>query len=192
MPVQTSKQIRQHCISATGQDEAQIGDLVNDFINMTLNEINNPGWALKGHNHLWSWLKRKTSFSTVASTTDYVLERDIDKIAIVRQTATPIKLLQVTDEFFFEFIPNPSESGNPRVYRLWEIDGVSTRLTAADEVDILSSSASDSSSITASVVGYVSGRLHSESYTMNGTTKVDGLTTFDAREIFCAKSGTTA
>ena len=199
MSVSTRKQIKDNAILTTKQDSTQIGSMVNDFINLTLQQISDPAWAFdrrfggpgSNFNHLWSWLKRKTTFTTTSGTEDYVLERDVDRVAILRQTSTPIVLFQVTDELFFKNIPNPTESGNPRLYRLWEIDGVSTRLAAADKIDVISSSASDGTSFSVVVTGYVSGRLISESYTLNGTTVVAGTNTFDAREIIVSKSANT-
>lgn len=192
MPIQTRLQIRNSVLDSTSQESSQIGTLVEDFINITLQEIASPAWAFNNeHYHLWSWLKRKTTFSTTSGTEDYVLERDVDKIAILRQTSSPTKLIQISDEIFFKHIPNPTASGNPQFYRLWEIDGVSTRLATADTIDIVSSSASDGSTFTVTVLGYVSGRLVSEVYSLNGTSTVSGTTTFDAREIFISKSGKT-
>lgn len=199
MAVSTRKQIRDSVLDTTQQDSTQIGDLVNDYINLSLNEIVEPAWAFDkryggnggNYGHLWKWLKRKTTLTTVASTSDYVMERDVHRIAFMRQTNSPIKLTQVTDERFFRDLPNPTASGNPTIYRVWEIDGLSTRLAAADKLNIVSSSASDTSSFTVSIIGYVSGRLVSEVYTLNGTTSVSGSTTWDAREIFISKSGKT-
>lgn len=199
MAVSTRKQLRDSVLDTTQQDNAQIGDLVNDFINLTMNEIAEPAWAFDRrfggggnlYGHQWKWLKRKTTFATVASTSDYVMERDVNRIALMRQTSSPIKLTQVSDERFFNELPNPTETGSPTIYRLWEIDGLSTRLAAADTLNMVSSSTSDGSSFTVSVIGYVSGRLVSEVFTLNGTSSVTGSTSFDAREIFISKSGKT-
>src|SRR3990167_6030422 len=178
MPISTREQISDNVLATTQQDETQIGDLVDDYINMTLNEVNNTGWAFSrrwggdgsDYNHLWNFLRRKTTFATVASQTDYVMERDVDSIAILRQQTSPVKLNQVTDEEFFRQIPYPQATGNPRFYRIWEIDGLSTRLASADKINIVSSSTSDGSTFTLSVLGYVSGRLTTEVFTLNGTT----------------------
>ena len=192
MPVATRKQLRDSCLLVTSQDNTQIGSMVNDFINISLNEINNPSWAFKNEtNHLWSWLKRKTTFDTVAGTSDYVMERDIDRIAILRQTASPARLIQIPDETFFRELPNPTASGSPRWYRIWEITGLSTKLASADSISVVSSSASDGTSFTVSIMGYINGRLDSEVLTLNGTTTVTGSKTWDAREIFISKSGIT-
>lgn len=189
MSLFTRKQIKDNVIAITKQDSTQIGSLVNDFINLTLREINNPGWASPGNNHLWSFLRRKSTFS--ASSEDTVLERDVDKIALIRYTTNPIKLTRVPDEMFYRYIPNPTQTGSPKYYREWAIDGLSTKLASADKLDILSSSSSDGSTFTVTIVGYVSGRLTAESYTLNGTSVVSGSNTWDAREIFVSKSGAT-
>lgn len=190
------REIVDSILNTTRQNRTQIGDLVNEFVNLSINEINDPGWALpKGSpNHLWSFLRRKTTFATVSGTQDYVLGRDVDKIAILRQTSSPTKLVQIPDERFFEYVPNPTASGNPQWYRQWELEGVSTRLAAADTIDVLSSSASDAgdTTLTVSVSGYDSnGIWRVNTYALNGTTAVSGTTTFAAREIYVSKQKTT-
>ena len=192
MSALTRKAIRDLVLDTTQQDSTQIGSLINLYMDLTMQEINSPAWAFRNdYNHLWSFLRRKTTFTTTSGTSDYILERDIDKIALIRQTATPARLRQVSDDLFFQHIPNPTESGNPIIYRQWAVDGVSTALASADLVDVLSSSALDSSTFTATVVGYVSGRLIAANYTLNGTAAVAGTNTFDARELIVSKSGVT-
>lgn len=192
MPVSTKRQIRLSAIAATSQDATQIGTIVDDFINITLNEIENPAWAFtNGYNHLWSWLRRKTTFTTTGGTADYVMERDISRIGILRQTSSPAKLIQLSDEDFYSNLPNPTASGNPLFYRLWETTGISTKLTAADTISVASSSNVDGATFTVAIMGYISGRLDSEILTLNGTSTVTSTKTWDAREIFVSKSGIT-
>lgn len=187
------KEIRDSILDTTRQTNAQMGSLVNEFINDTLHEINDPGWAFtnKDYNHLWSFLRRKSSFPTVASTTDYVLGRDVDRLAIVRQISSPAKLKYIRDEEFLELVPDPDNEGTPRYYRLWETEGVSTRLAADDTINIVSSSANDdgSAELVVSVSGYdTDGIWRTETYELNGTTEVSGSITFDAgREIIVQK-----
>lgn len=194
MSVSTRKEIKDNVLETTQQDDSQIGTLVEEFINLTLREIETPGWAFyprREINHRWSFLKRKTTFDTVASTEDYVLERDIKYIAVLRQTTSPVKLSRMTDENFYEIEPNPTATGNPTIYRLWELSGVDTQLGTADTIDIVSSSTSDAgdSEMTVTVWGYdTNGVLRSETYTLNGTTAVSGTITYAARDIYVAKS----
>ena len=160
---------------------------------MTLMEINDPSWAVKGYAHHWSFNRRKDTITTVSDTEFYVLPRDLDKIALVRQTSSPIKLRQVPDEIFYRRIPNPTATGNPFFYRLWEQEGVSTRLAVADTIDIVSGSTSDTAQ-TVSIVGYdANDVIKSEVLTLNGTTTVAGTITFAAnRPLRVSKSASTA
>lgn len=186
------KELRDAALDTTRQKNVQIGPLVNDFINFTLSEINFPAWALKkGSHYLWNFLKRKTTFTTGDGDEDYVMKRDVDKIAFLRQTESPTKLIQIPDEKFFKLVPNPTAEGDPLYYRVWEREGVSTRLAADDTIDVISSSTSDSgnSALTVSVSGYDTDNVwRTETYQLNGTTVVPGSITFDAdREIVVSK-----
>lgn len=192
------KELRDVVLQTTRQDNAQIGSLVNEFINLSLSEINEPAWAFASRNkevqHNWSFLRRKTTFSTVASTADYVLSRDIDKVTLIRQIVSPVKLTQLTDEEFFRYVPSPTDTGNPRYYRLWETEGVATRLATADTFNVVSDSASDagSSDLSVSIQGYdAAGIWQTETYQLNGTTSVVGTKTFAAREIYVSKQKAT-
>lgn len=189
--MQTRGEIRSNVASTTR--ETGINNLINDYINITLQEIQNPAWAFReDFHHYWSFLRRKTTFDTVASTEFYQLPRDVDKIGLIRQTTSPSTLKYVTDELFYKLIPNPTATGNPHYYRIWEDEGVATSLTTADTIDVVSSSTSDSSTITLKVVGKSNGIITSEEYTLNGTTTVTGSTTFDANyPIRVSKSGQT-
>lgn len=190
------KELRDVVLSTTRQDNSQIGSLVNEFINLSLSEIGEPAWAGRGKevHHNWSFLRRKTTFTTVASTSDYVLGRDVDKVTLLRQTDTPTKLMQLTDETFYRLVPDPDDTGAPRFYRLWETEGVSTRLATADTLNVVSDSASDAgnSELTVSVQGYdASGIWQTETFQLNGTSSVTGSKTFAAREIYVSKQKAT-
>lgn len=183
----TKKQIRDSVLSTTKQLQSQIGDLVDTYINVTMQEIGDPAWAFpKERHHSWSWLKRKTTFS--ATSEDTVLERDVDRIAIMRQLDSPTKIEFVPDDVFYRNIPDPDASGNPYMYRLWEVIGTSARLGTASALSVSSSSSSDDAEYSVVVSGYISGRMESETITMNGTSTVSGSKTFDARELFISKS----
>jgi hypothetical protein len=180
--MRTRLEIRQRV--ATDTRESQINTTIEEYINQTLLEINDPAWAfeqagIKGYNHLWSFNRRKTYISTVASTEDYILPRDVDKIGLIRQTTSPTKIRYIPDNLFYEYIPNPTATGAPKWYRLWEEEGVSVRLSVDDMVEVVSSSASDVGQ-TVRVTGYDSnGLLRTESISLNGTTAVSGTITFD-------------
>jgi hypothetical protein len=148
--------------------------LIDNAINVTILEI--------GSYHGWSWLRRKMTFSTTASQEDYNLDEEVDRIVLLRQRTSPVKLLYVPDHIFYKMEPNPEGhgSGTPRYYRLWEETGFSTQNTSAEALQVASSSASDSSAFRVIVEGRESTNnlIVRESFTLNGTSQVTGTTTF--------------
>ncbi len=172
---------------ATDTRETQINTTIEEYLNQTLAEINDPAWAfeqvspMRGYNHLWSFNRRKTSLNVSGESTQ--LPRDLDKIGLVRQTTTPVKLRFIPDDLFYDYIPDPTSTGNPKWYRIWEEEGVSTRLSTDDMVEVLSDSASDTSA-TVRIVGYdTNGLLRTESLTLTGITAVSGTITYDSGKI---------
>ena len=148
---------------------------ITDCLNLTLLEIHNY--------YTWSWLKRKTTFATVASQEDYRLDEEVDRVAFLRQRSSPIKLTYVPDRLFYTLIPNPEDAttGSPFYYRLWEDTGFTASLAADDTIEVLSSSTSDGSSFKVRVVGRnTDGIVIAETLTLNGTTAVTSTNTFDS------------
>ena len=185
MSLTTYDQLRDN-IASTIRD-TQVASLLGSFINLTGLEIHLF--------HHWSWLRRKTTFSTVASQEDYNLDAEIDRIALMRQITSPTVIREVSDFDFYRYLPNPESqaTGNPLFYRRWEETGFATNLAAADTVYVVSSSASDGSSFTVIIEGRdSSGERVSESLTLNGTTNVTSTTTWAASGLMrVSKSGQT-
>ena len=148
--------------------ESQINSRIDQYINLTVNQINNF--------HPWSFLRRKTTFNTVDSQESYQLPRDVDRIGLLRNTQQ--RLRQVPDHLFYKWVPNPTtETTYPRYYRLWEQVGVATQLSTDAEIDVVSDNADDTQSVT--VEGLDSnGIFRRETYTLVGTTKQEGSITF--------------
>jgi hypothetical protein len=174
---------------ATDTRETQINSTIDEYINQTLQEIQSPSWAfeqvlpMRGYEHKWSFNRRKYTLTTVASTEFYQLPRDLDQIALIRQTSSPQKLRYIPDDLFYDYIPNPTATGNPKWYRNWEEEGVSVRLTADDTIEVISSSASDTTQ-TVRIVGTDSNGLpQTESLTLTGTTVVAGTITWNAGDV---------
>ena len=148
MSVITRGEIRGYIEKITREEN--IDSQINDYINQTIMEVNDPAWAfeqiatMRGYHYLWSFNRRKHTFSTVASTENYQLPRDLVEIGLIRQTSSPQKLRFMPDEIFYAYIPNPTATGNPKWYRMWEEEGVSTRLSTDDKIKVVSSSTSDS------------------------------------------------
>src|SRR3990167_10004737 len=187
MAIRTRKEIRDRV--ATDTRETNINSTIDEYVNLTLEEIQNPAWAfeqiagMRGYEHLWSFNRRKHTLSIVASTEFYQLPREVDKIQLIRQTTTPLKIRFIPDDLFYEYIPNPTATGNPKWYRIWEEEGVEVRLSTDDTIEILSGSASDTTQ-TVRIVGYdANGLLRTESLTLTGTTAVAGTITYDAGKV---------
>lgn len=184
--LRTFRELRDN-VASTVRDTA-IQTLVDNAINLTLSEIHNF--------HPWTFLRRKTTFSTVASQEDYNLDEEIDRIALIRQLTTDRRIIYVPDSLFYRLVPNPEDlaTGTPRYYRLWEETGFSTNLAAADTVEVLSSSSSDGSGFNVVIVGRESTNnlIVSEQITLNGTTVVTSSTTWAASGLMrCSKSAIT-
>jgi len=171
--ISTLKNIRDTIASSVR--ETQVSDLIDSYINLTGIEI---------HNYSdWSGLRRKQTFSTVASQEDYNLDSEIDRIALIRQISSPRKLQYIPDDLFYKHIPAPENNGTgtPSFYRMWEETGFSTNLAAADTVYVVSSSASDGSTFKVRIVGRnSSGDEITETITLNGITNVTSSTTWAA------------
>ncbi len=186
MSIRTRLDIRTRV--ATDTRETQINSTIDEYINQTIQEIQSPAWAfeqvgLKGFDHKWSFNKRKTTFTTVALTENYQLPRELDSISLIRQTTSPTKVNFVPDDIFYEKMPDPLATGNPQWYRIWEEEGVSVRLSSDDTIEVLSSSASDTSQ-TVRIVGYdANGLLRTESLTLTGTTFVPGTITYASGKV---------
>ena len=185
--MQTRLEIRTRV--ATDTRETQINTTIEEYINQTLLEIQSPAWAfeqiagMRGYDHKWSFNRRKHTLTTVASTEFYQLPRVIDKIQLIRQTSTPQKIRFIPDDLFYEFVPNPTATGNPKWYRIWEEEGVEVRLSTDDMLEVVSDNSADTTQ-TVRIVGYdTNGLLRTESLTLSGTTVVAGTITYDAGKI---------
>jgi hypothetical protein len=133
---------------------------------------------MKGYEHKWSFNRRKITLAVTSE--NAVLPRDLDTIALIRQIDSPTKLKFIPDELFYDYVPYPTATGNPKWYRIWEEEGVAVRLSTDDKVEVLSDSASDTTQ-TVRIVGYdTTGLLRTESLTLVGVTVVAGTITYDA------------
>ena len=84
MAIRTRKEIRDRV--ATDTRETGINSTIDEYVNLTLEEIQNPAWAfeqiagMRGYEHLWTFNRRKYTLSTTQNIEFYQLPRDIDKM----------------------------------------------------------------------------------------------------------------
>lgn len=184
--LKTYDEMRDHLQSVVR--DTQLTSLFGSFLNLTLQEI---------HDYApWTWLRRKQTFATVASQEDYNLDEEVERIALLREITTSTRLMYFPDSIFYREVPDPENSsgGIPAIYRLWEETGFSTNLAAADTIQVLSSSASDTSSFNVVVVGREStnNTIVAETITLNGVTAVTSSNTWAASGLMSvSKSGQT-
>ena len=174
--IQNHSQIRSYL--ATIIRDSTINTTITDCLNLALSEMY--------YHHPWSSLKRKTTFSTVASQEDYRLDDEVDRILILRQRTPPRVLIYVPDRDFYRYIPNPEDrgTGEPMYYRQWEETSFTTSLAADDTIQVLSDNTADTSSFSVRIVGRnTSGVVISETLTLNGTTAVTSTNTFDSASL---------
>lgn len=173
MAIRTLGEIRTHLGSIIRDTTTETQTLITDCLNLALEEI---------HYYAdWSSLKRKTTFSTVVDQEDYRLDEEVDRIMVVRRRSPPVRLLNLPDEKFYRYVPDPEDrgSGVPRYYRQWEETGFTTSLAADDTIQVLSSSTSDGSSFNVRLVGRnADGVVIRETINLDGTAAVASSTTW--------------
>ena len=178
MAIRTLGEMRTHLKTRIRKTGTTVDAFVTDCLNMGLSEIH--------YFADWSWLRRKTTLSTVADQEDYRLDEEVDRIQLIRQRTTPHKLRYLPDRVFYRLIPNPEDlgTGNPRYYRQWEETSFETALAADDTIQVLSSNSADGSGFNVRIVGRnTSDVVIAETITLNGTTAVTSTNTWDSGSI---------
>lgn len=161
-------------IASTVRD-TQIATIIGNHLNITLQEI--------GQFAEWTWLRRKTTFATVADTESYNLDEEVDRIMLLRERSQPRKIMYLPDHLFYQFVPNPEDRGSstPSIYRLWEQTSFSAQPVAAEKVTVVSSSTADDG---ATFLVRLRGRestnnlIVEETITLDGTTAVASANTY--------------
>jgi hypothetical protein len=119
----------------------------------------------------WTFKQRKTTLALTSGTSEYNLGKEVGEPYIVLISASPYLVRPKAEEDFDTRMPNPTATGNPDYYMLYEYAGVETQPTSAS---ILTLASSDNSDTTQSVLvrGVVSGQEDYEQVALNGTTPV--------------------
>lgn len=125
------------------------------------------------------WLEETATFSTTASTRQYVLPLvSFSKIKSVVDETNETELTQISEKYIDSIDPAHSASGSPAAYCNYGLRTFHTQLSAADTVSVVSSSTSDTTQ-TVLIRGLNSaGTPISETLSLNGTNSVDGSVSF--------------
>ncbi len=119
----------------------------------------------------WTFKQRKTTLALTSGTSEYNLDKEIGEPYIVLLSASPYLVRPKSEDDFDTRVPNPTATGNPDYYMLFEYAGVSTQPTSASVITVASSSTSDTTQ-SVLVRGVVSGQEDYELVNLNGTTSV--------------------
>ena len=138
---------------------------LNAFINETQQELlSEPGMEVI--------LRDRMQFASVASTPEYGILQSISRIAFIRDTTNRRVLGNMSPAAYFAEYPSPADvTGLPSAWVDLGISPVSVQPADASELFIVSTSASDDSSKSVTVEGFLSsGAFATQTTTLNGIT----------------------
>ncbi len=134
----------------------------------------------------WDELNRSYNLSVLSGTRDYSLRYDLEQIIKMWDTThgQEITAYSIQDHIRFNAVAlevtGNVQTGNPDQYIDIGSKSCSALLSIADQVQVLSTSASDVSPAIIRITGEVSGMPVSESLTLTGVTAVTSSNTFDS------------
>ena len=134
----------------------------------------------------WNEITRNYSLSVTAGTRDYALRYDLEDIIKIWDTTNGQEIIQSTIQDHVRFaavdleVVGNVQTGQPDTYVDIGSRSVSALLSTADRVQVVSTSASDTSPMVIRITGEVSGMPISENITLTGTSAVDSTNTFDS------------
>lgn len=144
----------------------------------------------------WGEISRNYSLSVSASTRDYALRYDLESIIKIWDTTNGQEIIakDIQDHVRFTAI-NSEVSGNvqtgqPEHYIDIGSKAVSALLSTADQIQVISTSASDVTPMVIRVTGEVSGMPVSESIVLTGTSAATSTNTFDSGTELIVSAGT--
>ncbi len=144
----------------------------------------------------WTELNRSYNLSVLASTRDYALRYDLESIIKMWDTTHGIEITayDIRDHIRFnainlEVVGNV-QTGTPDQYIDIGSKSCSALMSIADQVQVLSTSASDVTPMVIRITGEVSGMPVSEQITLTGVTAATSTNTFDASAELIITAGT--
>lgn len=184
MPNDNYRRIKHRAMAAVSNIDFTTND-TNDIV-LKVNDWIRSRYARILRSFNWRELMRSYTLTLTASTSDYALRRDVEDIITVfdQTNGREIKERSIQEHYrlrapTFEVAGNVL-TGQPEFYHHIGEKGVQNLLTQAETIRIVSSSSSDTSPMVVRIHGEVSGVEVGTTQTLNGTSNVDGTTTFDS------------
>jgi hypothetical protein len=144
----------------------------------------------------WTELNRSYDLSVTASTRDYALRYDLDSIVKIWDTTHGQEIVAKSIQDHIRFtapvleVAGNTLTGQPDTYIDIGSKFVSALLSTSDQIQVISTSASDTSPKVIRVTGEVSGIQVSESITLTGTSAATSTSTFDSGCEMTVSAGT--
>lgn len=144
----------------------------------------------------WNELVRTYNLSVTASTRDYALRYDLEEIVKIWDATHGQEITAQTIQDNIRFIAPIEEvagniqTGQVDTYTDIGSKSVSALLSTSDQVQVLSTSASDVSPMVIRIQGEVNGILLAESLTLTGVTAVTSTNTYDSGTELIVSAGT--
>lgn len=144
----------------------------------------------------WTEITKTYNLSATASTRDYALRYDLESIIKIWDATHGQELIEQTVQDYIRFVaPIEEAAGNVQTGQVDKyVDigskSVSALLSTADQVQVLSTSASDISPMVIRITGEVSGMPVSEDITLTGVTAATSTNTFDSGAELTISAGT--
>lgn len=144
----------------------------------------------------WTEITKSYNLSVTASTRDYALRYDLESIIKIWDATHGQELIEQTVQDYIRFVaPIEEVAGNVQTGQVDKyVDigskSVSALLSTADQVQVLSTSASDVSPMVIRIAGEVNGIPLSENLTLTGTTAVTSTNTYDSGAELTISAGT--
>lgn len=146
----------------------------------------------------WNELVRSYNLSVISGTRDYALRYDLESIIKMWDTThgNEITAYDIRDHIRFNAIQSEVtgnvQTGTPDQYIDIGSKSCSALLSIADQVQVLSTSASDVSPMVIRIQGEVSGILVAENITLTGTSVATSVNTYDAGAELIISAGTSS
>ena len=144
----------------------------------------------------WNELIRTYNLSVTASTRDYALRYDAESIIKIWDATNGNELIEsdIRDHIRFTApnleVTGSVQTGQPDTYIDIGSKSVSALMSTADQVEVVSTSASDVTPKVIRVTGEVSGIIVSEDIVLTGTTAATSTNTFDSGSELTISAGT--
>jgi len=163
------QKMRQPAVTALSTDASSVTYRAQEAVQRAVTRV----WNARQ----WTFKRRASVFATVANQADYLFPKDVGEPYSITLSDYPWRLRYISKAIFDQKVPNPVDTGNPRLLIPGNMQGVQVQPASALVVSAVSSAASDTTQ-TVVVRGLVGEEEDYETLALVGTSAVTGIKTF--------------